>query len=313
MSQPVTGRTGQVPALQWYPGHMAQGLRAFREQLPRIDMVLTVLDARIPQASYHPLWQVWLGERPQVILLNRIDQVSPAVGQAWCQWWRASGWQTFPTNGQTGQGVAQVVRAAQQLGAAINRHRQGRGLKPRAVRLAVVGCPNVGKSALINRLLGRRVATSAPRPGVTRQVRWVRLGTDLDLMDTPGLLPPRLEDQDAALKLAICDDIGAAVYDAPRIATHLVDYLTVLEPLVLERRYGLRPEIEGSEAYLETLGERHHWDSERTAQRLLQDFRQGQLGTLALEYPPTPAAPTPPSGPHTPSPGGVAPPDEAPK
>ena len=168
-------------------------------------------------------------------------------------------------------------------------------MRPRPVRVVVLGFPNVGKSALINRLLKRKVVESARRPGVTRQLRWVRISDQIELLDAPGVLPSQLTDQDAALKLAICDDIGQAAYDNQRVAAAFVDLIKALDGHAKNRsacqtlndRYRLNPQDQTGEAYLFTLAEQHQQgDIERTARRILTDFRKGDLGTLALEFPP---------------------------
>jgi ribosome biogenesis GTPase A len=189
--------------------------------------------------------------------------------------------------------VKALREAAIQAGEALNARRAGRGMRPRPVRALVLGFPNVGKSALINRLVGRRVVESARRPGVTRALRWVRLGQALDLLDAPGVLPPLLEDQEAAVLLAICDDIGQAAYDAELVARAFLGRLATLAPLpvagvrleVLETRYGVAWGAE-PEGWLAGAAERHtSGDGLRMATRLLDDFRCGRLGALALELP----------------------------
>jgi ribosome biogenesis GTPase A len=169
-------------------------------------------------------------------------------------------------------------------------------MQPRPVRAVVVGFPNVGKSALINRLLGRRVVESARRAGVTRQLRWVRISDQIELLDAPGVIPAKLSNQQKALKLAICDDIGEASYDNQRVAVALVELIKDLEdtaengllpPSPLKMRYELDPASFTGEDYLHALADyRHQGDVERTARQLLHDFRKGVLGAFPLELPP---------------------------
>ncbi|MEN9223908.1 MAG: ribosome biogenesis GTPase YlqF, partial [Thermostichus sp. DRC_bins_24] len=194
------------PAIQWYPGHIAKAIGQLRDQLQRVDVVIEVLDARIPLASRHPELGGWLGEKPRLLALNKVDCIEARDLKAWQDWFLRQGLPgdggqgvpVYPTNGQSGEGVNRLKQAVLQLGQSVNARRQQRGMRPRAIRAVVVGFPNVGKSALLNRLLGRRVADSAARPGVTRQLRWVRLGGELDLLDSPGIIPPSLPDQQAA-------------------------------------------------------------------------------------------------------------------
>jgi ribosome biogenesis GTPase A len=281
------------PLIQWYPGHIAKAEKALLEQLKRVDVVLEVRDARIPLSSHHPQVQQWVGSKPRVLVLNRVDAISTGARKQWQKWFQTQDETPYYTNAQSGQGVAAVAKAAQLVGVDINQRRQQRGMQPRPVRAVVIGFPNVGKSALINRLLQRRVVESAARPGVTRQLRWVRISPELELLDAPGVLPSKLQDQAAAAKLAICDDIGEAGYDNQRVAAILVDLLLAqpesaeLQPL--QERYQLSPGDMNGEAYLEALGQhRFQGDRERAARLLLQDYRRQNLGAVALEWPSRP-------------------------
>ncbi|NWF60188.1 MAG: ribosome biogenesis GTPase YlqF [Fischerella sp.] len=281
--------------IQWYPGHIAKAEKALQEQLKLVDVVLEVRDARIPLATYHPQIPKWVGSKKRVLVLNRLDMISPQVRQLWTDWFKSQGEVPYFTNAQQGQGVAAVSKAAQAAGVEINQRRRDRGMLPRPVRAVVIGFPNVGKSALINRLVGKRVVESAARPGVTRQLRWVRISQDLELLDAPGVIPAKLEDQEAGLKLAICDDIGEAAYDNQLIAAAFVDLLNdlyyrapdLLPKNPLRSRYQLDPTSSTGESYLHELAElRNKGDVERTARQLLTDFRKGLLGTIPLELPP---------------------------
>ncbi|MBP0000056.1 MAG: ribosome biogenesis GTPase YlqF [Cyanobacteria bacterium SID2] len=295
--------------IQWYPGHIAKAERQLKEHLNRVDVVLEVRDARIPLATHHPQLAEWLGSKARVLVLNRVDTISPEVRQAWQAWFSDRGETVYFTNAQKGTGVAQVAKAAEAVGVAMNERRQSRGMRPRPVRAVVIGFPNVGKSALINRLLRRKVAESARRAGVTRQLRWIRLshrgskrgkasGTldraNLELLDAPGIIPWRLENQADAVKLAICDDIGEAAYDNQRVAAAMVELIVQVEASgnemvpqkVLQQRYALDPTEMTGESYLHLLArERYQNDIERAACQLLNDFRKGILGTVPLELP----------------------------
>jgi ribosome biogenesis GTPase A len=279
------------PPIQWYPGHVAKALGQLREQLRLVDVAIEVVDARIPLASRHPELDKWLGQKPRLLALNRADSIAARDLKAWQEYFSQQGIPVYPTNGQSGQGVSRLKQAILQLGQSVNERRQRRGMRPRAVRAVVVGFPNVGKSALLNRLLGRRAVESAARPGVTRQLQWVRLGGELDLLDSPGILPPPLPDQRAATLLAICDDIGAAAYDPERVAAYFVDQLLQVQPqaqALLQQRYGwLDPIPPGSVAVQELAQRRYQGDTERAARQILNDYRKGWLGPLALQLPPS--------------------------
>ncbi|NJO80117.1 MAG: ribosome biogenesis GTPase YlqF [Cyanobacteria bacterium RM1_2_2] len=284
-----------APPIQWYPGHIAKAERALTEQLKKVDVVFEVRDARIPLATQHPQMGQWLVNKDRVLVLNRVDMIPPAVQQDWIEWFKAQGERPYFTNANQGQGIAAVAQAAQNVGDRINQRRRDRGMLPRPVRAVVIGFPNVGKSALINRLLRKRVVDSARRAGVTRQLRWVRISETLDLLDAPGVLPSKLEDQKAAFKLAICDDIGEASYDNQRITAAFLDLLKPIAAELpelnvmqsFEERYGVTLTSLTGESYIEALADhKYHSDSERAARQILNDFRKGILGTIPLELPP---------------------------
>ena len=312
-----------APAIQWYPGHIAKAEKALSDNLAKVDLVIEVRDARIPLATGHPRLQRWIRGKQHLLVLNRRDMIPVAAREAWDAWFRAAGQPVWWCDAKAGTGVKQLQQAAIRAGAALNARRTGRGMKPRPVRALTLGFPNVGKSALINRLVRQKVVESARRAGVTRSLRWVRLGQDIDLLDAPGVLPPRLDDQLAALHLALCDDIGQAAYDGEAVAMAFVQLLAGLEPVVsagvpaglLERRYGvalerldvsaLTPSAGSSSertalpadaaGWLAAAATRHtSGDTARMAQRLLDDFRRGQLGAIALELPPAARAAAPP-------------------
>lgn len=279
------------PLIQWYPGHIAKAEKALREQLKLVDVVLEVRDARIPLATCHPEANQWVGSKGRVLVLNRLDMIPEQARQRWTEWFRSQDIEPYFTDAQHGKGIEAVTKAAQATGVQLNQRRRDRGMLPRPVRAVVIGFPNVGKSALINRLLKRRVVESARRAGVTRQLRWVRISDQIELLDAPGVLPSRLDDQEAALKLAICDDIGEAAYDNQRVAAAFIDRLKQLQATAsLQSRYTLDPDPLTGEGYLHALAEqRYQGDAERTARQLLNDFRKGILGAIALEYPPSSA------------------------
>ncbi|MBD1874106.1 ribosome biogenesis GTPase YlqF [Nodosilinea sp. FACHB-131] len=284
-----------TPEIQWYPGHIAKAEKALVDQLNRVDVVLEVRDARIPVSTRHPKVDAWVGEKPRVLVINRVDMISSEARTAWETWFRQQGEVPYFTDGQQGKGVKAIAKAAQTAGEAVNQRRQARGMKPRPIRAVVIGFPNVGKSALINRLLNRKVVASARKAGVTRQLRWVRLSGDLDLLDAPGVIPSRMDDQAAALKLAICDDIGEASYDTQRTAAAFLDVLKGLQQAgfpddyrdSLQSRYGLTlDDCTGEDFVVQVATQKFQDNVERTAKRILNDFRTGLLGPWVLEWPP---------------------------
>lgn len=291
-----------APAIQWYPGHIAKAEKALHEALAKVDLVIEVRDARIPLATGHPHLRRWISGKQHLLVLNRRDMLPVAAQQAWSAWFRSQGQPVWWCDAKAGTGVKQLQQAAIRAGEALNARRAGRGMRPRPVRALMLGFPNVGKSALINRLVRQKVVESARRAGVTRSLRWVRLGQDLDLLDAPGVLPSRLDDQQAALRLALCDDIGQAAYDSEAAALALAQLLQLLAAVpaagvpagLLERRYGIPLAALPAggadvESWLVAAAERHtSGDTLRMATKLLDDFRCSRLGAIALELPPQP-------------------------
>lgn len=277
-----------MPTIQWYPGHIAKAEQELKKQLKNVDVVLEVLDGRIPLASQHPQVSQWIGPKPRLLVINRQDMIPEDLHSQWVSYFQDRSFSVYLTDGQQGTGIKPLLKATQKAGEAVNERRRSRGMRDRAVRAVVIGFPNVGKSALINRLVGRKAVKSARKAGITRQLKWVRISPQIDLLDAPGVIPPKLDDQQAALKLAICDDIGEAAYDLQNIAA---DFITLLKNLgiadVLTHRYALEVGTLSGESYLLALAaQRHNHDQERTARELLNDFRKGLMGKLALEFPP---------------------------
>lgn len=279
--------------IQWYPGHIAKAEKALKEQLKLVDVVLEVRDARIPQSSHHPKIRTWTEGKAHILVFNRMDMIPSAVQQAWLDVYLQQNQRVYFTDAQSGKGIANLLKATQQAGVQLNQRRQSRGMLPRAVRAVVIGFPNVGKSALVNRLLKKRVAASANRPGVTRSLRWIRISDQIELLDTPGILPPLLEDQAAALKLAICDDIADAAYDSTLVAAALVEMLAD-QGVTLAPRYGIEPALGGGLEFLTSLSQLQNPlqktsdradQVERVARQVLTDFRKGKLTQVALELP----------------------------
>ena len=284
------------PPIQWYPGHIAKAEQQLRRHLDKVDLVIEVRDARIPLATGHPHLNRWINGKQHLLVINRRDMVTAAARTAWEAWFKGQGQRTVWCDAKAGTGVKQVQQAAIRAGDQLNERRRNRGMRPRPVRALTLGFPNVGKSALINRLVRQKVVASARRAGVTRTLRWVRLGQDLDLLDAPGVLPPRLDDQQAALHLALCDDIGQAAYDGELVAQAFLRRLIALRSQeaagvnldVLEGRYGVPSDGEQLDPahWLELAARRHtSGDTSRMAQRLLDDFRKSALGSIALELP----------------------------
>ncbi|MBA0617642.1 hypothetical protein Godav_027069 [Gossypium davidsonii] len=297
--------TRALRPVQWYPGHIAKTEKELKEQLKLIDVVIEVRDARIPLSTTHPQMDLWLGNRKRILVLNREDMISTADRNAWAMHFSRQGTKVVFSNGQLGMGTMKLSRLAKSLAAGVNVKRRAKGLLPRPVRAGIVGYPNVGKSSLINRLLKRRMCPAAPRPGVTRELKYVffwflflncdidvkltRKRKDLELLDSPGILPMRISDQAAAIKLAICDDIGERSYDVADVAAILVQMLAKLPTVgmkALQNRYKIDVDGQCGKMFIEKLALRlFNGDVHQAAFRVLSDFRKGKFGWVALERP----------------------------
>ncbi len=274
--------------IQWYPGHIAKAEKQLLEQLKLVDVVIEVRDSRILMSSRHPKIEKWVEGKSHILVCNRIDAISSTAKSQWTRWFTEQERMAYFTDAQAGKGMVDLLKAAQVAGEKVNERRRGRGMLPRPVRAVVVGFPNVGKSALINRLLKKKVVASANKPGVTRQLRWIRISDQIELLDTPGVIPPLLHDQDAALKLAICDDIGQAAYDNVLVAAEAVDLLLQLN-VNLKSRYAIDPvTVTSGIEYIHQVAalNKFQGDLDKVARLILYDFRKGKLGAIALEMPP---------------------------
>tara|TARA_Y100001968_G_C19441644_1_gene762872 strand:- start:1689 stop:2558 length:870 start_codon:yes stop_codon:yes gene_type:complete len=283
--------------IQWYPGHIAKAEKQLKNNLSKVDLILEVRDARIPMATSHPHLEKWLKGKKHLLIMNRQDMILDQSLKQWDKWFKEQGQTAWWCDAQAGTGIRQIKEAAIRTGSELNQRRTNRGMRVRAVRALTLGFPNVGKSALINRLVKKKVVASARRAGVTKSLRWVRIDQGLDLLDAPGVLPPRIDDQRSALKLAICDDIGEASYEMEFVAIHFLKMLekikrkdeSGIDENLLERRYGVPLSgvfLNNEEKWLLTVAERHtSGDTRRMAQRILDDFRKNLLGRFPLEFP----------------------------
>lgn len=282
--------TKSLRPVQWYPGHIAKTEKELKEQLKLMDVVIEVRDARIPMSTSHPQMDSWLGNRKRILVLNRDDMISTVDRNAWATYYAGQGTKVIFSNGKLGMGTMKLVRLAKSLAAGVNVKRKTKGLLPRPVRAGIVGYPNVGKSSLINRLMKRRMCPAAPRPGVTRVLKWVHFGKDLELLDSPGIIPMRISDQSAAIKLAICDDIGERSYDVVDVAAILVQILARLPAVgrkALYDRYKIDADGQCGRIFVEKLARQFfNGDVNQASFRVLTDYRKGKFGWFSLERPP---------------------------
>lgn len=276
--------------INWYPGHMAKAKRLLAEQLRRVDVVIELCDARLPYSSRNPDLDKLIAGKKRVLLLNKADLADSGATSAWLQFFRAQGIDAAPYNAASGKAkdaLAVIDRAAKET---VERAAQ-KGVR-KTVRAMVVGVPNVGKSTFTNRLHGGSIAKTGDRPGVTRANQWVRISPYLELLDTPGLLWPRLDDQLAARRLCYIGTVKDDVVDLPMLTIHLLQDLLAVKPeAVMERFRFDDPDLTG-EALLEAVCRGRGFlmkggvcDYDRCCAVVLDEFRAGKLGRMTLEMP----------------------------
>ena len=279
--------------IQWYPGHMTKTRRMIGENLKFVDVVAEIIDARIPIASRNPDIDDLVGTKPRVVVLNRADQADPAATKLWEAHFRAQGMAVLTCYAHSGAGVKQfspVMRGA--LKDQIAKWRE-KGQVGRPVRAMVVGIPNVGKSTFINKVAKKKSAKASDRPGVTRGKQWITVDQGLELLDTPGILWPKFEDETIGLHLAFTGAVRDAIMDVETLACHLIELLAQRKPEALTARFKIVPEA-GMSGWdlLEAGGRKRGFlisggevDLERMANILLDEFRGGKLGRITLELP----------------------------
>ena len=280
-----------IPAVQWFPGHMAKTRRMILDNLKLVDLVLELADARIPQSSRNPELDRWLGGKPRILMLNKSDQADPDLTRRWLEYYRAAGIPALACDCRSGAGVSRFQPLVRQTLSELLARRKEKGIEGR-IRIMVVGVPNVGKSSFINRMAGGRRAKAEDRPGVTRGKQWVRLERDMELLDMPGVLWPKFEDPAVGEKLAFTGAVKDEVVDQEQLAARLLECLSASYPDRLAERYRIISEGSGYEL-LEQLGRRRGMlisggevNTERAAAALLDEYRSGKLGRLTLDAPP---------------------------
>ena len=276
---------------QWYPGHMTKAKRAMEEDIRLIDLIIELVDARMPQGSRNPDIDSLGRQKARLVLLNKADLADPAVNREWIRWFEERNVKALEINAQTGQGMKQIQGAVREAcREKIERDRK-RGIRNRPVRAMVAGIPNVGKSTFINSFAGKACTKTGNRPGVTKGKQWIRLNKELELLDTPGILWPRFEDQEVGRRLAFIGSMNDEIIVMEELALDLIRFLLGAYPDRLPERYacekGLTP-LQFLEAVAEKRGclkKGGETDLSRASGLLIEDFRSGKLGRISLERP----------------------------
>ncbi|MFS0727817.1 ribosome biogenesis GTPase YlqF [Paenibacillus sp. 1P07SE] len=284
--------------IQWFPGHMTRARRQIQEKLKLIDIVIELLDARVPMSSRNPMIDEILLDKPRLIILNKADLADPRATDRWISFFGGHGHPCIAVDSSTGTRVDEIPGRVQEiLKEKIDRMRS-KGMNPRALRALIVGIPNVGKSTLINRLAGRNIAETGDRPGVTKGQQWIKVGKELELLDTPGILWPKFEDELVGYRLAMTGAIREQILNIEDIAYFAVRELVERYWDALEERFGIDEppaDLENNQEIvrvMEDIGRKRgclmsggRVDLEKASGIILRELRAGKLGKITLEEP----------------------------
>lgn len=279
--------------IQWYPGHMTKTRRQIEADLKLVDAVCEIVDARIPMASRNPDIDSICGSKPRIVVLNRMDLADPEATRAWVSYFKKRGFAAVPTDCKSRRGISAFTPAVRSVLKEKIARDQAKGMH-KALRVMVVGIPNVGKSTLINQISGRKGAKAENRPGVTRGKQWVTVDTELLLLDTPGILWPKFDDPNVGMLLAYTGAVKEDILDVEELAGFLMSLLWKYYPERILERYGVQAESDAPGwELIEQAGKKRGYlmsggvvNTERMSKVLLDEYRGGKLGKFTLEMPP---------------------------
>lgn len=276
---------------QWYPGHMTKAKRMMQEDIRLIDLLIEILDARIPESSRNPDIDVLGRNKARLILLNKADLADERCNAVWAEHFRAQGWHVAELNSRSGAGMKQLQNLISEACREKTERDRKRGIMNRPVRAMVAGIPNVGKSTFINTFAGKACAKTGNRPGVTKGKQWIRLNKNVELLDTPGILWPKFEEQSVGQKLAVVGSIRDELLQPEELAAWILAFLKTRYPSRLGERYGISED--GTEAeLLERVAQARgclqkggQADCQKASLLVIDDLRSGRLGRVTLELP----------------------------
>ena len=282
-----------MQSVQWYPGHMAKAMREMEEKLKIVDIVLELIDARIPLSSQNPSIDQTLKQKnkPRLVILNKIDMADAQVNKEWLKYFEDQGVNCLLVDSNKGINTNKITNICKEVLKEKLEREKMKGLKPRSIRTMVIGIPNVGKSTLINKLVGRNTAITGNKPGVTKAQQWIRINKDLDLLDTPGVLWPKFDDLKVGYNLAITGAIKDDILHRDDMVLYFLDFLRNSEyKQMFEDRYGVSLDNENV-SVLDEIAKNRAWmrngysDYERVYDLILNDFRSLKLGHISIERP----------------------------
>lgn len=278
---------------QWYPGHMTKAKRMMQENIKLIDLVIELVDARVPMSSRNPDIDELGKNKARLILLNKADLAEDKWSDEWAEFFKAKGYSVQKVNSKKGGGIKSIQGVIQEACKEKTERDRKRGILNRPVRAMVVGIPNVGKSTFINALAGKACAKTGNKPGVTKGKQWIRLNKSVELLDTPGILWPKFEDQEVGKKLAFIGSIKEEILQVDELAMEMIKFMGVNYPGMIKEKYGAE-ETEDAYETLQNIAKARHCllrgselDTQKAAQLFVDDFKNGRLGRLTLEFPDT--------------------------
>jgi ribosome biogenesis GTPase A len=278
--------------IQWFPGHMAKARRQVTEKLKLVDIIFELVDARIPYSSRNPMIDEIIQHKKRLVLLNKADMADKERTKEWIQFFAGKGVKALAINAQAGEGLRDIVQASHQLLQEKFDRLKAKGVNPRAIRAMIVGIPNVGKSTLINRLAKKNIAKTGNTPGVTKAQQWIKVGKELELLDTPGILWPKFEDQEVGMKLAVTGAIKDTLLNLQDLAVYSLRFLEKAYPERLKERYQLEKVPEDLVELFDHIGRLRGClmgggliDYDKTAELVVREIRSEKFGPVTFELP----------------------------
>lgn len=278
--------------IQWFPGHMAKARRQVTEKLKLIDIVFELVDARIPMSSRNPMIDEIVSSKPRIVLLNKADKADDSITKQWIEYFKEKEIPALAIDAQTGTGLKQITALSKVLLKDKFDKMAAKGIKPRAIRALIIGIPNVGKSTLINRLAKKNITKTGDRPGVTTAQQWVKVGQELELLDTPGILWPKFEDQLVGFKLATTGAIKDAILNLQEITVFALNFIKEHYPNRLKERFNLDEIPDEVVPLFDEIGKKRgcimpggYIDYDKTSELILREIRSDKLGRLSFETP----------------------------
>ncbi|GKW44890.1 MULTISPECIES: ribosome biogenesis GTPase YlqF [unclassified Planococcus (in: firmicutes)] len=277
--------------IQWFPGHMAKARREVTEKLKLVDIIFELVDARLPLSSRNPMIDQVIQQKPRLIILNKMDMADDVETKKWIRYFEDQGTRAVAINSLEGKGLQLVTKASKEILAEKWDRMIAKGIKPRAIRAMIVGIPNVGKSTLINRLSKKSLAKTGNMPGVTKAQQWIKVGKEIELLDTPGILWPKFEDPEIGFKLAVTGAIKDSVIQMQELAIYSLNFLEQRYPERLLERYGIEQVDEEIVDTFDKIGKKRRCltndgevDYEMTAEIIVRDIRNQHLGKITFDY-----------------------------